>query len=307
MNPIGALCGIGLSTGILAIISARRTPAMVLIARIAPYVSAHQPTGLVITSPAESSLAQRIFGPFLGNANRFLDRMGSTSSSVRVRLAQLPGPRTLEAFRLEQVTWAGVALATALAMALPLAVTAGVEPVALVIAVMTCAIGGALGRDQLLSAQVKRRRHRLLVELPIIAELLALAVGAGESPMAALDRVSRTSSGELAGEIRTMLSEVRTGASLTEALKSCAHRIDVVGITRFTTGITVAIERGSPLAQVLRAQATDAREQAKQDLMEEGGRREIGMLVPVVFLVLPLTVLFALFPGIALLEGSLGS
>ena len=33
-------------------------------------------------------------------------------------------------------------------------------------------------------------------------------------------------------------------------------------------------------------------------LMEIGGRKEILMLVPVVFLVLPVTILFALFPGL---------
>ncbi|HCX85458.1 MAG TPA: pilus assembly protein TadB, partial [Micrococcales bacterium] len=67
-------------------------------------------------------------------------------------------------------------------------------------------------------------------------------------------------------------------------------------------GVAVAVERGSPLGEVLRAQAADARESAKRELMESGGRREIGMLVPVVFVLLPLTVLFALFPGIAMLQ-----
>jgi tight adherence protein C len=32
-------------------------------------------------------------------------------------------------------------------------------------------------------------------------------------------------------------------------------------------------------------------------VLEAAGRKEIGMLVPVVFLVLPTTVMFALFPG----------
>lgn len=31
--------------------------------------------------------------------------------------------------------------------------------------------------------------------------------------------------------------------------------------------------------------------------MEEGGKKEIQMMVPVVFLVLPITVLFLVFPG----------
>jgi tight adherence protein C len=41
-----------------------------------------------------------------------------------------------------------------------------------------------------------------------------------------------------------------------------------------------APERGTPLGDVLRAQAADVREQHKRDLIEAGGRREVLMLVP---------------------------
>jgi tight adherence protein C len=61
--------------------------------------------------------------------------------------------------------------------------------------------------------------------------------------------------------------------------------------------MVIAIERGTPLADVLRAQAVDVREAGKRALLESGGRKEIAMMVPVVFLILPVTVLFALFPG----------
>jgi tight adherence protein C len=57
------------------------------------------------------------------------------------------------------------------------------------------------------------------------------------------------------------------------------------------------VERGTPLAEVLRAQAADVREQRKRQLIETGGRKEVLMLVPVVFLILPVVVLFALYPG----------
>lgn len=53
---------------------------------------------------------------------------------------------------------------------------------------------------------------------------------------------------------------------------------------------------------MLRAQAADVRELSKRDLMETAGRREISMLVPVVFGILPTTVVFALFPGLSLLS-----
>lgn len=41
-----------------------------------------------------------------------------------------------------------------------------------------------------------------------------------------------------------------------------------------------ALERGTPLAQTLQAQALDAREAAKRELLEAAGRKEISMLVP---------------------------
>ena len=36
--------------------------------------------------------------------------------------------------------------------------------------------------------------------------------------------------------------------------------------------------------------------------MEAAGRKEIAMMVPLVFFVLPLTVVFAVYPGLAVLE-----
>ena len=59
-----------------------------------------------------------------------------------------------------------------------------------------------------------------------------------------------------------------------------------------------SLERGTPLADVLHAQAADVREAGRRALIESAARREVLMMVPVVFLVLPVTVLFALFPGL---------
>jgi tight adherence protein C len=52
------------------------------------------------------------------------------------------------------------------------------------------------------------------------------------------------------------------------------------------------------MAEVLRAQAADVRALGKRQLLEAGGKKEILMMVPVVFLILPITILFAFFPGL---------
>jgi tight adherence protein C len=113
----------------------------------------------------------------------------------------------------------------------------------------------------------------------------------------ALERVTRLSRGEHARVLGRALADARAGASLDQALQGIAVRTNLPPLARFVDGVAIAVERGTPLAEVLRAQAVDVREAGKRALMEAGGRKEIAMMVPVVFLVLPVTVLFALFPG----------
>jgi tight adherence protein C len=127
--------------------------------------------------------------------------------------------------------------------------------------------------------------------------LLALSVAAGEGASGALERVASRSNGALADELGRALADTRAGAPLLVALERLAERTSLPDLRRFVDGIVVAVERGTPLADVLRAQAVDVREAGRRRLIETGGRREIAMMVPVVFMLLPLTVVFALFPG----------
>ena len=142
----------------------------------------------------------------------------------------------------------------------------------------------------------------MLAEFPSLAELMALAVSAGESASGALERVCRTGQGELAQEFDRVLAETRAGTPLVTALQQLSNRTRLTPLVRFVDGITVAVQRGTPLADVLRAQAQDVRDVAKRELMESAGKKEIGMMIPLVFGVLPLTVLFAVYPGIALIS-----
>ena len=102
--------------------------------------------------------------------------------------------------------------------------------------------------------------------------------------------------------LRRCLADARAGANLTTALQGLADRTGLMSLTRFVDGIVVAVERGTPLAEVLRAQAQDVRENGRRTLMEQGGKKEIYMMIPIVFLTLPVTVLFALYPGLSFLH-----
>lgn len=164
------------------------------------------------------------------------------------------------------------------------------------------ATGAAIAYDMQLTARAKARRARLADEMPTTLEFLALCLSAGESLLDALRRVAGIGTGELTEELRQAVLAVHTGSPLADALGETATRLQLPGLSRAVDQIVAALEHGAPLAAVLHAQAADARDEAKRVLIEQAGRKEILMLLPLVFLILPLSVLYAVYPGLFILR-----
>jgi tight adherence protein C len=273
--------------------------------RVAPYVAD-------ISAGARESLAAPPGGPLpvigmlvqpvAARARRLLGSVLGGPEPVARRLRQSGSPLTVDAFRSQQLLWGlgagvvGVGAAAALgrASSLPLPLHA--------LVVIVFAAGGVVARDYALQRAARRRLARLASELPVILEFLTLSLSAGEGILDAIRRVARTSSGELAGELAGVVSATNTGLPFSETLTALAATLDLPPFTRTVEQLTGALERGTPLAEVLRAQAQDARDDAKRDLLELAGRKEIAMLFPLVFMILPVTILFAIFPGIVVLQ-----
>lgn len=304
--PAGALAGLLLGLGgwlLVAAWRARRRPT--LDQRLAPYLRLPAGTSGLLDGPAVRSpfpVLERLLAPVMHDAVRLVERLGSSGTEVQSRLVRAGRTSTVEQFRAEQVVAAALGTAAGLVLALALLASRGLNPAAAVVLVLTGAVTGLAVRDAALSQQVRRREERMLAELPAVAELLALAVGAGDGALGALERVARATHGELSGELRAALAETRAGTPLTVALERMADRTGLVSLSRFAEAVAVAVERGTPLADVLRAQAQDVREAGRRALMETGGRKEVAMMVPVVFLILPVTVVFAVFPGLTALR-----
>lgn len=242
---------------------------------------------------------ERILRPLLRDGLAALGRLNPASKATARRLAQAGINKSTVDFRAEQLLWAVAGFAVSIAFIVLSAASGRFNPLLAATAVLGSAIGGFMFRDYWLGVQIKRRESRMMAEFPSLAELMALAVSAGESATGALDRVCRSAKGELTKEFTKVLAETRAGKPLVQALQEFSARTDLAPLVRFVDGIVVAVERGTPLADVLRAQAQDVRDTAKRDLMESAGKKEIAMMVPLVFGVLPLTVVFAVFPGIA--------
>lgn len=303
MSAAFAGAGLGLLSGVGLVVAISRLPAMRrprLEDRLTPYLrDSSRPSRLLDDARALTPFPtlERLVAPLLRDLTRLLERVLGGSISIRHRLNQAGRGMTIDQFRAEQVVWGAVGLLAGIGAALVLTARGSFRPVPLLVLCVICAITGVLARDRWLSREVRQREERMMTEFPTIAELLALAVAAGDGAAGALDRVASISKGELALELSRALTDARAGASLVAALDGISTRTRLPALTRFVDGVAIAVERGTPLAEVLRAQAVDVREAGKRALLEAGGRKEIAMMIPVVFLVLPVTVLFALFPG----------
>ena len=299
----GALIGLVGGLGLLLVSARLRARHITLDERLATLLRPRDATsGLLRDERVGTHAVERLIAPWLADAAHWFERLGSPRSEVRRRLDRAGSTESVDQFRARQVVWTVLGLAAGLLLALLLAATRGSSPVPLLALVLLTGGAGFVLCDQQLSRTIRRREERMLAEFPTIAELLALAVTAGEGPLPALERVASTARGELSGEIAAMLSAVRAGAPIATALVAMADRTGLPALTRFAEGVAVALERGTPLADVLRAQAQDVREAGRRALMEAGGKKEVAMLVPVVFLVLPVTVVFAVFPSLATLR-----
>jgi len=277
---IGGMLALGVALSLAGLPISRRPG---LEARLAPYLrDTPRPSRLLAIRRDRGTPLTHLLRPVLDDLGRVVERVLGGAASVRRRQQRAGMRADLESFRAEQVVWGVVGGLAGIAFAALVWVRRGgsVVPSVLMVA---CAVGaGIVLRDQMLSRAATKREERMLQEFPTVAELLALAVGAGEGAIGALERVCRLSHGELSTELRTCLSDARAGANLPAALQGLADRTGLVSLARFVDGIVVAVERGTPLAQVLRSQAQDVREAGRRAVMEAGGKKEIAMMVPVV-------------------------
>jgi len=304
---IAILIGGAFAGGVLSILAALpRWRAISLTARIAPYVR-----DVVDDARLPASALPRVGTlPITGRtlwqrAKAAFERMVGGGDALRHRLSQAGVAMDAAAFRGRQLGWALAGIGAG-AVLLVVLVIAGRMSAPVVLLPLLCGAAGAVGYDMQLTARAKARRMRLTDELPTTLEFLALCLSAGEGFLDALRRVAAIGSGELTAELRQVVLAVGTGSGLADALSEMSGRLQLPGLSRAVDQVIAALEHGAPLAGVLHAQAGDAREDAKRTLIEQAGRKEILMLLPLVFLILPLSVLFAVWPGLFILRLGIG-
>lgn len=229
------------------------------------------------------------------------------SALGRPRRIRTPAGRgAVRAFNRQAWRGGGAGAAAALLLGIVLAAGGLLPPRA---PVALAVLGGLLG---LTVAQwhhqqaAEREREALVRGLPAALDLLSFCVAAGENPQRALARVADLAPAPLDRALARVTADITAGATFLGALREWRERSGDAAVGRFIDVIETALERGAPLAEVLRAQAADIRFAVRASALDRASRQEIGVLIPVVFLVLPSVVLVALYPGLVTLRLVLG-
>ncbi len=151
--------------------------------------------------------------------------------------------------------------------------------------------------------QWRRARAALVRDLPEVADLFVLAVGAGLTVPLAVDAVARRAPGVFGGELRSVMAEVALGRRLSDSLEEVPGRLGEEARPLFAA--LVASDRyGAPLLEGLERLGVELRNDRRRRAEEAARRVPVKLLFPLVFCTLPA---FALLTVAPLLAGALGA
>lgn len=246
--------------------------------------------GLLLWLPEEAPLTTMTF------VKRFRRSAGIRRDTTRVhaRLTQLGRENGYELFRSRQLA---IALGSGLLGMFLTFIFTSSTLFSLIVSLLS-AIGSYIYIDRNLTKDVKRRLNTIESEFAPVVEMLTLALSAGETPIGSMNRIAERSAGLLAAEFGRVVKEVREGAPFSAALDEMGARSESVMIRRFVDALITAMNRGAPLVDVLQRHALEARSYQRNTLLSIASKAEISMMIPVVFLILPISVLFALWPSV---------
>jgi tight adherence protein C len=159
---------------------------------------------------------------------------------------------------------------------------------------------GMIGR--VVGSLVGRRRGRatdadVARDVPVVLDLLGVAVGAGCTPYLAVEVAARWSPASVGAPLAGVLRACALGVSFESALGDAARATPLL---EPVAGALLASDRlGVPVGPVLARLAEEERTALRRRAEGRARRIPVRLLFPLVFLVLPAFVLLTVVPGLA--------
>jgi tight adherence protein C len=238
-----------------------------------------------------------VIGPISRSIGERLSRLFGISEELTVRLQRVHSSYDVTSFRVRQLgtATAALAIATILGLALHVAV-----PVALFL-MLGAPLLAFLVVEQQASARSAAWQRRVFLELPVVAEQLAMLLSAGYSLGAALNRLAKRGHGACAQDLRGVMSRVRQGLSEIEALREWAALARVSALDRLVPVLALNSE-AADLGRLISEEARSIRKDVQRELVETMERRGQQVWIPVTVATLVPGVIFLSIPFIEALR-----
>ena len=174
----------------------------------------------------------------------------------------------------------------------------------------------------------RKNIEKLELELPQYLEMFHILITSGMSVLSALKILGDErhgishSQGGLPGKqdvrlmghrtsvmrevIKEILASVENGTTIERSLDAAVFSAGSEQLRRFSDAVILGMERGSSMGQTLKNLIGETRNQSKILVMQRAGKAEIQLLIPVVFLILPISVMFAIWPSYVNLVSIMG-
>lgn len=159
--------------------------------------------------------------------------------------------------------------------------------------------------NNIFTFKAKNKTDTKLSELAVGAEfgdLLAVALISGQNPRAGIELISDYLPTYLREGIQKAVRENAFGKPLMIALNEMCESSETRALKPLINQMETALERGTPLAEVSRIFASDQRLKFRNLLTKQAAAKEITMLFPVVFVVLPSVLAVAMYPALTVLQ-----
>lgn len=240
---------------------------------------------------------REVVGPVCRSLGERASRLLGVPESLELRLERVHSPLDVTSFRVRQFGWSAAAFAVGalvgLALGLPL-------PFPLLLPFALALLAYLVIEQQLASAS-HRWRRRLFLELPVVAEQLAMLLNAGYSLTGALSRIATRGHGACAEDLRRVLARVRQGLSDIDALREWADLADVPALHRLVPVLALNRE-ASDLGRLITEEAKSIRRDVQRELVETVDRRGEQVWIPVTVATLVPGVIFLSVPFVDALQ-----
>ena len=159
--------------------------------------------------------------------------------------------------------------------------------------------------DIWLKGLADKRQREVLQAMPFAVDMLALSVEAGLDFIAAIAKVvEKARPSALVDEFRTLLKEIKIGATRAEALRNMSWRVDLIPVSSFSATLIAADSVGANIAPILKNLSVEIRQKKSAEAEKQGATAATKILFPMLFLIVPAVFIVVAAPiAIELLAG----